>query len=86
MKINWGVRIRNKNFWITLIPLILLLFQTVASVFGYNLDFGELGNKILAVVDVVFAILALLGIVNDPTTESLSDSDLAMTYITPKAK
>lgn len=84
MRINWGVRIRNKNFWITMIPLILLLLQTVASVFGYKLDFGELGNKLLEVVNVIFAILALLGIVNDPTTETLSDSELAMTYEKPK--
>lgn len=86
MNINWIVRIKNKNFWISLIPLILLLLQTVAAVFGYKLDFGDLGNKLLAVVDVVFALLALLGIINDPTTESFSDSNLALTYEKPKAK
>ncbi|MBR1732168.1 MAG: phage holin [Alloprevotella sp.] len=84
--INWEVRIKNKNFWVSLIPMLLLLAQTVASVFGFTLDFGELGNKLLAVVEVLFSLLALLGIVNDPTTESLSDSRQAMTYETPKAK
>lgn len=86
MKINWGVRIKNKNFWMSLIPAILLLIQAVASVFGYKLEFGELGDKLLLVVNSVFAILALLGIVNDPTTATLSDSDLALTYSEPKAK
>ena len=86
MNINWNVRIKNKAFWITFIPLILLLIQTVAAVFGFTLDFGDLGNKLLAVVDVVFALLALLGIVNDPTTESLSDSNLALSYTEPKKK
>lgn len=86
MNINWIVRIKNKAFWITFIPLILLLIQTVAAVFGFTLDFGDLGNKLLAVVDVVFALLALLGIVNDPTTESLSDSNLALSYTEPKKK
>ena len=86
MNINWNVRIKNKAFWITFIPLILLLIQTVAAVFGFTLDFGNLGNKLLAVVDVVFALLALLGIVNDPTTESLSDSNLALSYTEPKKK
>lgn len=86
MKINWEVRIKNKQFWLSLIPMILLLAQAVASVFGYNLDFGDLGNKLLNVVNCVFALLVLLGIVNDPTTESLSDSDLAMTYDVPKPK
>lgn len=86
MKINWEVRIKNKAFWVSLIPMLLLLIQTVAAVFGFKLDFGELGNKLLAVVEVVFSLLALLGIVNDPTTATLSDSRLAMTYETPKAK
>ena len=48
--INWLVRIKNKNFWISVIPATLLLIQVIASVFGYTLDFGELGNKLLAVV------------------------------------
>ena len=86
MNINWIVRIKNKNFWISLIPMILLLIQTVAAVFGFKLDFGELGNKLLAVVEVVFSLLALLGIVNDPTTESFSDSNLALSYEEPKKK
>ena len=32
--INWKVRLRNKNFWITIIPALLLLAQVVASIFG----------------------------------------------------
>lgn len=86
MKINWIVRIKNKNFWIAIIPAILLLIQVVAAVFGYTLDLGELGNKLLAVVNAAFAVLAILGIVNDPTTATLSDSANALTYIEPKAK
>lgn len=86
MNINWNVRFKNKNFWISLIPMILLLIQTVAAVFGFKLDFGELGNKLLAVVEVVFSLLALLGIINDPTTESYSDSNLALSYDEPKKK
>ena len=84
MKINWIVRIKNKNFWLAIIPASLLLIQVVASVFGATIDLGELGNKLLAVVDVVFVILALLGIVTDPTTEGVSDSRQAMTYDEPK--
>lgn len=82
--INWNVRFKNKNFWIALIPAVLLLVQVVASVFGYNLDFGELGDKLLAVVNAVFALLAILGIVTDPTTEGVSDSAQALTYEEPK--
>lgn len=84
--INWKVRLKNKNFWLTIIPALLLVIQTVASVFGFKIDFGDLGNKLLAVVNAVFAVLAILGIVTDPTTEGISDSTLAMTYEEPKRK
>jgi len=84
MYINWIVRIKNKTFWMTIIPLVILLIQLVAGVFGAKLDFGDLGNKLLAIVDVVFAILAAIGVVVDPTTAGVNDSSQAMTYDEPK--
>ena len=57
--INWKVRLRNKNFWITIIPALLLLAQVVASIFGYKIDLGDLGGKLLAVVNAVFAVLTI---------------------------
>lgn len=83
-RINWKVRIKNKNFWIAIIPAVLVLIQTVAAVFGFTLDLGDLGNKLLAVVNAAFVVLAITGVVNDPTTEGLNDSIQAMTYETPK--
>ena len=81
--INWKVRIRNKNFWLSLIPSVLLLIQAVAAVFGYTLDFGILSEKLLAVVNAVFVVLAILGVVTDPTTHGVSDSQRALTYEAP---
>lgn len=81
--INWKVRVKSKTFWVTIIPLVLLLIQLVAGLFGFKPDFGDLGNKLLAIVDVVFAILAALGIVVDHTTNGISDSSRAMTYDKP---
>lgn len=83
MKINWLVRIKNKNFWIAFVPAVLLLVQVIASVFGFELDLGELGNKLLAVVNAVFTVLTILGIVTDPTTTGVSDSNRAMDYTKP---
>lgn len=82
--INWKVRIKNKVFWLSIIPAILLLVQAVAAVFGYSLDFTDLTEKLVAVVEAVFVVLAILGIVADPTTSGISDSHLAMTYEKPK--
>lgn len=84
MNINWIARLKNKNFWVTLIPAVLLLIQTIAAVFGFTLDFGELGNQLLSVVNALFAVLAILGIVTDPTTAGISDSKQALTYTEPK--
>lgn len=82
--INWQVRIKNKSFWLSLIPAVLLLIQVVAAVFGFELDLGDLGNKLLDVVNAVFAVLAILGIVTDPTTAGVGDSQQALGYIKPK--
>lgn len=84
MNINWKVRFSNKQFWLSFIPAVLLLVQVVAAVFGYTIDLGDLGNKLLAVVNALFAVLALLGIVTDPTTAGVSDSAQALTYEKPK--
>ena len=82
--INWKVRIKNKTFWLTLIPAVLLLVQVVADTFGFKLDLGELGNNLLAVVNALFTVLTILGIVTDPTTAGVSDSKQALTYDEPK--
>lgn len=82
--INWTVRIKNKNFWLAVIPAVLLLIQTVAAVFGYTLDVGDIGNRLIAVVNAVFGVLVILGVVNDPTTAGIADSKQARTYVAPK--
>ena len=84
MNINWKVRIKNKNFWIAIIPAVLLLIQVVAAVFGFTLELGDLGNKLLDVVNAVFVVLSILGIVTDPTTVGVADSVQALTYTEPK--
>ena len=84
MKINWKVRLKNKNFWITIIPAVLLIVQPVLSLCGVTIDTASVGAKLLAIVDAIFVVLAILGIVTDPTTAGISDSDQAMTYTIPK--
>lgn len=81
--INWKVRFKNKSFWLALIPAVLLLIQAVAAVFGFTLDFGELSDKLLAIVNAVFVVLTILGVVVDPTTEGTGDSARALGYDKP---
>jgi phi LC3 family holin len=81
--INWKVRLKNKNFWLSLIPAVLLLIQVVAAPFGYKWDFGVLGQQLTAIVNAAFAVLAIVGVVTDPTTAGVSDSLRAMNYDSP---
>lgn len=84
MKINWKVRIKNKLFWVTIIPMVLLLAQQVCGLFGIKLEIDILSDQLVAIAGTVFGVLGLIGIVADPTTNGVSDSDLAMTYEEPK--
>lgn len=82
--INWKVRIKNKTFWLSLIPTVLVLIQLIMKTFGVELDFGEVGNNLIAIVNTVFVLLSILGVVVDPTTAGVGDSAQAMTYVEPK--
>ena len=84
MSINWKVRIKNKAFWVAIIPAVLLLIQQVCAVVGVQLDFGELQSQLVGIVGTVFTLLAILGIVADPTTAGVGDSEQAMGYTEPK--
>lgn len=84
MGINWKVRVKNKAFWIAVIPAVLLLIQAVAAVFGITINFADISDKLLAVVNAAFVVLTILGVVTDPTTSGLTDSTQAMSYERPK--
>lgn len=83
MKINWRARVKNKVFWVVLIPAVLLAVKAIADVFGINLEVSILSDKLIHVVETVFVVLAILGIVVDPTTKGVNDSDRAMDYDEP---
>ena len=78
--INWKVRLKNKTFW------LLLLASQILKLFGVEWDYTGLAEQLTAIVGTIFAILALLGVVNDPTTQGVGDSQQALTYETPKGK
>lgn len=83
MKINWIVRLKNKAFWLAVVPALALIAQTVAALFGYTIDLTTIVGKIQAVINAVFALLVILGVVVDPTTDGIQDSNRAMSYTEP---
>ncbi len=82
--INWKVRLKNKTFWLALIPAILVLIQVILALFGVSFNITDLQEKLLAVVNAAFVLLTVLGIVVDPTTKGVQDSAQARTYTDPK--
>ena len=84
MNLNWKVRIKNKTFWLALIPALLLLVQVCAAPFGYDWDFVVLNEQLTAIINALFAVLTILGVVTDPTTAGVTDSKEALTYTEPK--
>lgn len=82
MKINWKVRFKNKTW--------LLSFTALLLTFGYNLleMFGIVPavsqQEIMDAVTSVLTILAAVGVIIDPTTKGIGDSEKAMTYSEPK--
>ena len=83
--INWKIRLMNKQFWLSLIPALALTAQAIAAVFGWEIDLTMAVGKLLTVVNTVFAVLVVLGIVVDPTTEGIGDSERALGYEKPYA-
>ena len=84
MGINLKVRAKNPSFWLALVPAALLLAQVCAAPFGYEWDFTVLNQQLAAIVNAVFGVLAILGVVTDPTTKGIGDSEQAMGYDNPR--
>lgn len=83
MNINWKVRFKNKAFWIGFIPAVVILIQAIGSLFGYTFKLQGVEDNLINVVEALFAVLAVLGIVVDPTTIGLSDGFYGLQYTSP---
>lgn len=83
MKINWKVRVKNRAFWIAIIPALALLGKQVLELFGMSVDFTNVSKELLGIIETVFVILAIVGVITDPTTKGISDSERALGYSEP---
>lgn len=82
--INWRVRVANKTFWLALIPAVLVLVQVVLDLCGVTWSPELLNDKLINLINALFVVLSILGVVNDPTTKGLSDSARALSYTEPR--
>ena len=87
MKINWKVRVKNPYFWIGLVGVVLTAMGVSPEMFT---SWSAVGNQLLEFVSNPFmigsVIVAVLGVLVDPTTTGLSDSTRALSYDEPNAE
>lgn len=84
-KINWKIRMKNKNFWLAAVPALLLAVQAVLALFGVDWAPDALSDRLIDIINTVFTLLAVMGVVTDPTTVGLGDSRRALGYDEPSA-
>jgi len=84
MKVNWLVRVKHREWWVAMIPAVLLAAQAFAKLFGFEIDLTMFGDDLLTFVNALFAVLVIMGVVVDPTTEGLCDSEQALCYDKPR--
>ena len=81
MKINWTVRLRNPVFWLTLIPAAIAFAYTVMGCLGIVPAISE--DTMVNIGTAVVTALTALGVLVDPTTKGIGDSERALGYETP---
>ena len=81
MKINWKVRFKNKVFLTAFISLIVGFVYSMLGLFDIYPAITK--STILEIVSQILTFLGLIGVIVDPTTAGLGDSDRAMSYDEP---
>ena len=81
MKLNWKVRFKNKGWLASFFAAILTFVYTILGMFDVYPAITK--NEIGEIVNSVLRFLSLTGVIMDPTTSGIGDSNRAMTYEEP---
>lgn len=81
--INFQVRAKNKVFWVTFIPAVCLAIQAIAMLFGFELNLSTISDRLIDVVNSIFAMLTIAGVVVDHTTPGINDGEMGLSYTSP---
>lgn len=81
MKLNWKVRFKNKVWLTSFISVIISFVYAMLSLFDIYPAVTQ--NIVMQVVNNILMFLGLIGVIVDPTTSGLNDSDRAMSYEEP---
>lgn len=81
MKINWKVRLRNKTWLMSIIALVITFVYDLLAMLEIVPTVTE--EWIMGIVQTALTLLTALGVLIDPTTQGVADSDRAMLYVEP---
>jgi phi LC3 family holin len=86
--INWKVRFQNKSWVMAFAAQLMIVAQMLIG--GLNalgiIDFqlsDTIQQNVLTFINAVFILLSMMGLIQDPTTKGMSDSERAKTYKKP---
>ena len=80
MKINLKARLKNKMFVLSASALVVSFVYQMLSVFDIVPEITE--DEVAGLTTMAVNILAFFGVLVDPTTEGINDSERAMSYCT----
>ena len=80
--INWTVRLKNKTWLASLLALVVSFVYDLLAMLEVVPPVGE--EWVLNIINTVLMLLGMLGVITDPTTKGMGDSDQALTYTEQK--
>ena len=80
-KINWKVRFKNKVWLASFLSLVIGFIFSMLALFDIYPKVTQ--SLVMQIVDQVLTFLGLIGVIVDPTTAGLEDSNRAMSYVEP---
>lgn len=81
MKINWRVRFKNKVWLTTFFSLIIGFVYNILAMFDVFPAVTQ--HTVTQIVGEILTFLGLIGVIVDPTTYGIEDSNRAMSYDEP---
>ena len=81
MKLNWKVRFKNKVWLGSFLSLIVGFVYSMLALFDVFPEVTQ--SLVLQLLNQVLTFLGLIGVIVDPTTAGIGDSERAMQYIEP---
>lgn len=81
MTVNWKVRFKNRVWLSSFLCTIVSFAYNILAMFDIFPAITQ--NYVLQIINQILLFMSLIGVIQDPTTEGMSDSSRAMSYEEP---